>query len=226
MKTTETKKLTETQQTVLDFIEKFGGSADIISTGTQLNKLLVLRTVKALAEKNLITINAEIDPPIYTFANVEGNTYAHVKTPTKAVTNVEENKVSGKKSAKTAITKKVVEDEVALKTEGRDTSKLKFNGELYGKGRLVLAVVQKYMLDNPKTTFTKLKEVFPDELQPRYGMIQEVSKAKKISADRDRYFLKPEDLIKVGDKKVAVCNQFGSHNLPLKYFKTLGFVIK
>lgn len=226
MKTTETKKLTETQQTVLDFIEKFGGSADIISSGTQLNKLLVLKTVKALAEKNLITINAEIDPPVYTFANAEGNTYAHIQTPTKAVANVEENKVSGKKSAKTATAKKVVEDEVTLKTDGRDTSKLKFNGELYGKGRLVLAVVQKYMLDNPKTTFAKLKEVFADELQPRYGMIQEVSKAKKISTDRDRYFLKPEDLIKVGDKKVAVCNQFGSHNLPLKYFKTLGFVIK
>lgn len=226
MKTTETKKLTETQQTVLDFIEKFSGSADIISSGTQLNRLLILKTVKALAEKNLITINAEIDPPIYTFANVEGSTYAHATTPVKAVANVEENKVSGKKSAKTAIAKKVVEDEVALKTDGRDTSKLKFNGELYGKGRLVLAVVKKYMLDNPKTTFTKLKEVFADELQPRYGMIQEVSKAKKISADRDRYFLKPEDLIKVGDKKVAVCNQFGSHNLPLKYFKTLGFIIK
>ena len=40
------------------------------------------------------------------------------------------------------------------------------------------------------------------------------------------FFLKAEDLIKIGDKKIAFCNQFISHNLPLKHFKALEFVIK
>lgn len=236
MKTTEQKPLTETQKTVLGFIEKFlDTSPEMVTTVTGINKPVVCKAANTLAANGLIKIIEESDGPIYQYVKPEGNTiHAHVKTSSKPEviieeknTNVSSKKSTKKEPVKTETTKKVMEDEAVLpKTGSRDTSKLKFNGELYGKGRLVLAVVKKYIEDNPKTTLAKLKEVFPDELQPRYGMLQEVSKAKKISADRDRYFLKPEDLIKVGDKKIAVCNQFGSHNLPLKHFKSLGFVIK
>ena len=119
-------------------------------------------------------------------------------------------------------------DEVYLKTGNRDTSKLKFQGQEYGKGQLVLAVVKAHVEKNPRMTLSKLREIFPDELQPRYGTIQEVSKAKKLSSDRDRFFLKPEQILKVGDKKVAVSNQWGSNNLPpfLKVAKSLGYHIK
>ncbi len=232
MKTIETKEqLTETQQKVLDHIQKFNGSsAELIANITQLNKLVIYKSVKVLADKGMIKVNSESDPATYEFLKTDKReTNPSKDVTTETVLKVEEpNKnVLVKKATKTATAKKVEEDEATLpKTSGRDTSKLKFNGELYGKGRLVLAVVKKYVEDNPKTTLTKLKEIFPNELQPRYGVVEEVSKAKKISADRDRFFLKPEDLIKVGDKKIAVCNQFGSHNLPLKHFKSLGFVIK
>lgn len=203
-------KTTETQQKVLDIVEKFENmTAELISTATGLNKLLVYKTVKVLAENNLIKIS-ETTPPTYEFLKAE----------------IKNEKTDQKKTTKTVNTKKIAEDEVALKSDGRDTSKLKFNGELYGKGRLVLAVVKKYVEDNPRTTITKLKEIFPDELNKRYGCIQTVEKARKISVDRERFFLKAEDLIKVGDKKIAVCNQFGSHNLPLKHFRALGFTIK
>lgn len=232
MKTPETQKLTETQKKVHDYIEKYSDSnADFISNGTELNKLLVLKSVKALAEKGMITINLESQPATYCatkLAETDVKLSDKKSTKTENTTKVDKEVIARPKTG--GIKKETVSkqnDEVVLtKTGGRDTSKLKFNGELYGKGRLVLAVVKKYVEDNPKTTLTKLKEVFPSELQPRYGMFQEVSAAKKMSADRDRFFLKPEDLIKVGDKKVAVCNQFGSHNLPLKHLKSLGFVIK
>lgn len=203
-------KTTETQQKILDFIEKFNDTtAELISSGTGMNKLHVFKTVKVLAENNLIKIS-ESNPPTYEFLKAE----------------IKNEKPDQKKTIKSPITKNITEDEVALKSDGRDTSKLKFNGELYGKGRLVLAVVKKYVEDNPRTTITKLKEIFPDELNKKYGCIQTVEKARKISVDRERFFLKAEDLIKVGDKKVAVCNQFGSHNLPLKHFRSLGFTIK
>ena len=252
MKTTETQKLPETQQKVLDFIHKFSDSnVDYIADGTQLNKLLVFKAVKVLADKKLL-VKSENNPVTYKLPIDDAkkpNTSELKSIKTEANADEKGTNVSGKKSAKIENTAKVEKeiiagfkteskkketavkgnDEVALpKTGGRDTSKLKFNGELYGKGKLVLAVVKKYMEDNPKTTFAKLKEVFPDTLQPRYGMIEEVNKAKKISADRDRYFLKPEDLIKVGDKKIAVTNQIGANNLPpvLKQFRALGYTIK
>jgi sugar-specific transcriptional regulator TrmB len=199
---------TETQKKIYDHIEKFSNTdASTIASATGVNRLLVFKTVKILADEKLIKIS-DTNPPTYTL----------IKPDAKG------EKGAIKKADKEAVEKE--KDEVITKSEGRNTEKLKFNGELYGKGKLVLAVVRKYILDNPKTTLTKLKEVFPDSLQPRYGVVQEIGKAKKLSEDRDRFFLKPEDLIKVGDKKIAVCNQFGSHNLPLKHFKSMGFIIK
>lgn len=222
MKTTEEQPLSPTQQTLIDHLEKFANSpVDLIVTATGLNKLLVTNSLKILLEKKKLVEVSDTTPPVY-----------NLVATAKKITNVADKKSVKTETAKialpkTEVTKKTADDEVVLKKEnGRDTSKLKFNGNEYGKGRLVLAVVKKYMEDNPRTTLTKLKEVFPDELQNRYGMVQEVSKAKKLSVDRDRFFLKPEDLIKVGDKKVAVCSQFGSNNLPLKHLKSLGFVIK
>ena len=210
MKNTET--LSETQQKVLDAIIKLNEApAEAIAEESKINKLLVFKTVKVLNEKGLIEINKENEPHTFKASDGEGKSKAPIKKVAKIETATKEK-----------------DDQLALKLVGRDTSKFKFNGELYGKGRLVLAVIKKYVEDNPKVTFSKLKEVFPDELQPRYKMFEEVNKAKNSTTDRERYFIKnPEDLIKLGDKKViAVCNQFGADNLPLKHFKSLGFKIK
>jgi hypothetical protein len=206
MKTTEV--LTEKQQQVVDYlIEHPDSNAETIIEVTGISKLPAFKILKQLIEKDKIAINEQNTPSTYTILHQE----------------VKGVKAGDKKTVKPEKPKE--EDEVILKSE-RNVSKYKFNGELLGKGRLVLAVVKKYIEDNPKVTLVKLKEVFPDELQPRYGIIREVSIAKKMSEDRDRYFLKPEELIKVGDKKIAVCNQFGSHNLPIRHFRTLGFTIK
>ena len=112
---------------------------------------------------------------------------------------------------------------------GRNNDKYKFNGEELGKGKTVLALVAHFISKNPKTTIAKLKEVFPDNLMNhKYGVFKEAGEAKKISGSRERYFLKPEQLIKVGDKWIAVCNQITAENIKpfLKAAKTLGFVIK
>lgn len=232
----ETEELELTKEAiVLNALEKFSDcSIENLETVTGIFKLHLYKILKVLQADNRVVVNKGGTPTTYSLTNKKTETAAKAKTdPTKEVDNSEVGSSTSKSvgvMVKTNVNKKtakVSEDEAELlKTGSRDTSKLKFNGELYGKGRLVLAVVKKYVEDNPRTTFSKLKEVFPDELQPRYGVVEEFSKAKKISADRDRFFLKAEDLIKVGDKKIAVCNQFGSHNLPLKHFKSLGFVIK
>ena len=113
-------------------------------------------------------------------------------------------------------------------TVGRDSSKYKFEGEEYGKGPLVKAVVAKYVADNPKTTYRQLKDVFPDELLKRFGIFQDEQTAKAIAPKGKRYFDKPEYLIKLKDRSIVVCNQFTLTNIQpfLKVAKSLGYKIK
>lgn len=117
---------------------------------------------------------------------------------------------------------------VKPKTASRDSSKYKFEGEEYGKGPLVRAVVSKYVDDNPKTTYKQLKEVFPDELLKRFGIFQDGKTAKEIAPKGKRYFEKPEQMIKLKDRHIVVCNQFTLANIQpfLKVAKTLGYRIK
>src|SRR5690606_39064646 len=114
------------------------------------------------------------------------------------------------------------------KGETRDSSKYKFEGEEYGKGPLVKAVVARYVADNPKTTYKQLKEIFPDELLKRFGIFQDEKTAKEIAPKGKRYFEKPEQMIKLKDRSIIVCNQFTLDNIQpfLKVAKTLGYKIK
>jgi len=70
---------------------------------------------------------------------------------------------------------------------------------------------------NPKVSLTKLQEVFhSDEIQPRFGVIMELSAAKKFSKNKvDRHFVKnAEDIIKLANgTKIAVCNQWTAEGL-------------
>lgn len=111
---------------------------------------------------------------------------------------------------------------------GRDNSKFKFNGELFGKGPLIRAVVAQYVADNPNTTYKQLKSVFPDELLKRFGIFQDETTAKAIAPKGGRYFEKPEQMIKLKDRKVVVCNQFTLSNIQpfLKVARSLGYKIK
>src|SRR5690606_3977236 len=116
----------------------------------------------------------------------------------------------------------------SAESKGRDNSKMKFNNELYGKGPLVRAVVTQYVADNPKTTYKQLKEVFPDDLLKRFGIFQDEPTAKSIAPKGKRYFDKPEQMIKLKDRSIVVCNQFTLANIQpfLKVAKSLGYKIK
>jgi hypothetical protein len=102
------------------------------------------------------------------------------------------------------------------KTTGRNKDKYKLDGELYGKGRIVQAIVRKYVAENPKVTYKQLKEVFPDELLNRFGIFQDETTANSLSGSRPRYFMSEEkgDGIKLGDRKVVfTSSQFTATNL-------------
>ncbi len=198
----------EQQKTqVLDWIEKFPNSgAELIANGTGIFKLQVFKILKTLSDEGKITINEKgTNPPYSIVQNSSGRNQPIVK-PIAAE----------KTKTKTA------------EITGRDTSKLSFQGKQFGKGQLVLAVIREHVAKNPTITLEELKEQFPDSLQPRYGTIKEVQQAKKLSVDRDRFFLKPEQVFSVGNKKVAVSNQWGINNITpfISAAKKLGYKIR
>ncbi len=111
----------------------------------------------------------------------------------------------------------------------KDRTKYSFNGvENLGKGPLALAVVKFYVSKNPKVTFAKLKEVFPDTLMTKYGVFTDLKDGEKRSTGRNRYFLNEDQQIKVADKTVVVTNQWTADNFVpfLKAVKEMGYKIK
>lgn len=91
----------------------------------------------------------------------------------------------------------------------RNKSKLSFEGQKYGKGRFVLAAVEKYVKEHPNVTFNELKEVFPDNLHSR-GIIMPLNTAKKVD-EGHRFFI--NNGIKLKDRMIAVCSDFGINNI-------------
>ena len=103
----------------------------------------------------------------------------------------------------------------------RDTSKYKFNGKTYKKGRLVHAVVKNFVEKNPKITFDALKEAFPNEWQAvnpnqrNRAVFTRLSEAEQIykNTGYKRHFLNDEDTIRLHDEIIAVSSQWGIGNI-------------
>ena len=98
--------------------------------------------------------------------------------------------------------------------QGKDFSKYLFEGKTYGKSRLVLAVVKKYVEDHQPATFAELKDAFPDALQGSLGVVRrigDVSDKYKGIGGVKRYFV--DDVIRLmSGELVIVCTQFGATN--------------
>jgi hypothetical protein len=96
----------------------------------------------------------------------------------------------------------------------KDFSKYLFEGKTYGKSRLVLAVVKKYVEDCKPSTFDELQDAFPDALQGSLGVVRrigDVSDKYKGIGGVKRYFV--DDVICLASgEKVIVCTQWGVTN--------------
>lgn len=96
----------------------------------------------------------------------------------------------------------------------RDTTKYILDGKRYGKNRLVLAVVQKYIESHPNITATQLMEVFDRSLQGSLGVIRSLNDVKKSYADYEvRFFCQPEEIIHTSTEDCVVCTQWGKFNI-------------
>jgi hypothetical protein len=206
-------KNTKNHEAVLAFIKANENlTFDSIKAGNpKISDILMRGVIKDLQEEGIITANTEDGGYVFTGGK---------------------QKINSTVDAKASSGKQKEEDELGPKTfTGRDNSKYSFNGENgLGKSRVVLAVIRQYVKDHPKGSLTKLQEVFDSKtIQPRFGVIEEISKAKThIKNKRERHFFKESDILKVGDKKCVVTNQWSAEALKpiLKIAKDLGYKIQ
>ena len=93
----------------------------------------------------------------------------------------------------------------------RDYTQYEFNGNTFGKGKLVLAVIKQYVADKDPT-FSDLQKEFPKELQ---GSLDVVKKDLDLKGDkRKRYYTNSDDEISLTDGTlIAVCSQWGIKNI-------------
>ena len=92
----------------------------------------------------------------------------------------------------------------------KDKSTYIFNGNTYGKGRLVLAVVEQYVSDNPGLAKEELEEKFPAALQGSIGVLSSIEEAEGKYKGK-RHFVK--NPIRLTNATIAVCSQWGAGNL-------------
>lgn len=95
------------------------------------------------------------------------------------------------------------------RVKNKDYTKYIFNGQKFGKNRLVLAVIKDYVEKNPTITYSQLKVIFPDSLQGRETFTTETEAKQK--RDR-RNFIEPDELITLADETIAVSTQWGLVN--------------
>lgn len=109
----------------------------------------------------------------------------------------------------------------------RDKTKYMFEGRVYPKNRLVLAIIKKYATQN-NSTFNDLCNVFDKSLQGSLGVVELYDTAIKTSDASKRYFMKNEDVLVLNGEKVVVCTQWGIFNIVkfVKRAKDLGFNIE
>jgi len=111
----------------------------------------------------------------------------------------------------------------------RDYSKFEFEGELYSKNRLALAVIQKYAAENPGISSIELKKAFSDpNLKLATIAPLSIAEEKLERTGHKRHFTKAEEVIKLSDGVFAVSTQWTADllNVFIEIAKRLGYSIK
>lgn len=137
---------------------------------------------------------------------------------------VEELRNNRNTNEKVLSEKPIVDD----KPQQRDKTRYMFNGNVYLKNRLVLAVVKDYVSNNSEITCKELKEVFDKSLQGSIGVVEYENIAKQRCDYQVRFFAKEDEIIKLKDGNMLACSQWGILNIPnfIKRAEQLGYTIE
>jgi hypothetical protein len=111
------------------------------------------------------------------------------------------------------------------KAGNKDFSTYRFNGEKYGKGRLVLAVVKQYVTEHINASYSELIQTFNKN---GLKIIATLSEAKSIykSTGRKRHFI--DEPIQLKDGELAVSAEWGIGNIGrfIALAENLGYTIE
>ncbi len=113
---------------------------------------------------------------------------------------------------------------------GNDYTKYVFEGTIYNKKNLVLAVISKWFKDYSPENIQELQKIFPQNLLSK-GLFAEEKKAKEIRnrTGHTRHFIINNQILKFPDgSKYAICDQWGGeeHKRFIIHAKSLGYVIE
>lgn len=103
-----------------------------------------------------------------------------------------------------------------------------FNGNVYLKNKLVLAVVKDYVANNCSITCNELKTVFDKSLQGSIGVVENENVAEQRRDYQVRFFIKDNDILHLVDGNMLVCSQWGILNISnfIKRAEQLGYKIE
>ena len=137
---------------------------------------------------------------------------------------VEELKNNRNKNENVLSEKPIIDD----KPQQRDKTRYMFNGNVYLKNRLVLAIIKEFVSQNPNITCGELKAVFNKSLQGSIGVVEYESVAKQRGDYQVRFFARGDEIIKLKDGNMLVCSQWGILNIPnfIKRAEQLGYTIE
>ena len=110
----------------------------------------------------------------------------------------------------------------------KDTTKYMMDGKRYGKNRLALAIVQKYVSSRPGISAADLIRAFDRSIQGPMGVVREYGDAKNSYADSERrFFMKPTEIIHTSTVDCVVCTQWGAFNIDFLIARAqeFGFII-
>ena len=110
----------------------------------------------------------------------------------------------------------------------RDKTRYMFNGNVYLKNKLVLAVVKDYISKNQSITCNELKKVFDKSLQGSIGVVEYEYIAKQRKDYQIRFFEKENEILRLTDGNMLVCSQWGILNISnfIKRAEQLGYEIE
>ena len=122
------------------------------------------------------------------------------------------------------------ESKVSPIKKGRDNSVYIYQGAEYKKGRLVHKIISDHVAAaKGKMTYEQLRTAFPESIQKRFNVFKKEAETQALnSAGRERWFSKPDELIKLKNATIAVTNQWVVQSLAvfLKHAASLGYRVK
>ena len=126
----------------------------------------------------------------------------------------EEVKTLKSRKESSAIVTDTEELDFQLNYGRKDTTKYLLDGRRYGKNRLALAIVKKYVAQHPEITSKQLMSIFDKSIQGSLGVVRTIEDAMQACADSERrFFMKKEDIIYTANGACVVCTQWGIFNI-------------